>query len=109
MIIVDTFVILLFVAGTLATFFVNGTHKGWWSREVESEVRMRAEIVRSAADVTPTAVRAFNSRYKDALLVEDALHEWRIRLAARGVFKRGFAHANAAHNHKTVVNSLIGA
>lgn len=100
MFIVDTFVVILFIAGTLATMAASHARKGWWSRETPPDVRTRAEIVRSAP--TPTTP---HGTYLDALLVEEALHEWRVRLAVRNTFQRA-PIGECVKRHRDIVNEL---
>lgn len=105
MFIVDTFVVLVTILG-IAGFMYDRAHKhGPWERMADFQVSVR-EIAIPEIDRT-LPVRSAAPTYLDALLVEDALHEWRVRLAVRGAFRADNTHGDCAKRHRNVVQALV--
>lgn len=104
MFIVDLFVVCVTILG-IAGFMYDRAHKhGPWERMSDFRVSTR-EIATEIDRTSP--VRPANPTYLDALLVEDALHEWRVRLAMRNAFSVDKTHGDCAQRHRNVVQALV--
>lgn len=104
MFIVDLFVVCVTILG-IAGFMYDRAHKhGPWERMADFQVSAR-EIATEIDHTSP--VRPTAPTYLDALLVEDALHEWRVRLAVRGAFRVDNTHSDCAARHRNVVQALV--